>query len=125
MKRTILIAALAMAGTLLAAQGPQMPTFADFDRDGNKKVTEQEFQLTQQERMTQRAEEGRMMKNAANVPQFGDIDTNSDGFIDQAEFRNHQRSHMRSQRGGQGQGRGMGRGAGTFQRLHVGPSEKE
>ncbi|WP_353662854.1 EF-hand domain-containing protein [Hydrogenimonas sp. SS33] len=108
MKRTILMMAMAITGVL--AQGPQMPTFADFDRDGNGKVTQQEFQQTRQERMTQRAKEGRMMKNAQNAPQFGDIDTNGDGFIDQTEFRNHQRSHMRSQRGGQGQGRGMGRG---------------
>ncbi|BBG65743.1 hypothetical protein NNO_1040 [Hydrogenimonas sp.] len=105
MRVTVWIASLAVAGSLFAGQGAQMPSFADFDRDGDGKVTRQEFQKTQQERMEKRAAEGRAMRNAGNAPQFGDIDVNRDGVIDKNEFLNHQRSRMRSQGGGMGRGR--------------------
>jgi hypothetical protein len=65
------------------------------------KITQSEFENGQQKRMTQQAEAGKMMRNAANAPTFKDIDTNHDGVIDAAEFKTHQQSCM-------GQSKGMG-----------------
>jgi len=101
MKRTILIAVLAMTGTLFAGQGMQKPTFGDFDKNGDGKISRQEFELTRQERMKKMAEAGRMMRNAGNAPQFNDLDTNHDGYLEKNEFQNHQKQC------GQGHGRGM------------------
>ena len=103
--KTLLIVALMVTGLLAVGQGNMMPSYSDFDTDGNGKVTQEEFQNTQQKRMTQRAQEGRMMRNAGNAPVFSDIDTNGDGNIDKNEFQTHQ-ANKNSKRG---QGRGQGK----------------
>ena len=82
--------------------GRMMPTFSDFDNNADGKVTQAEFENTQQMRMTENAEAGKMMRNAGNAPMFSDIDTNKDGYIDQAEFQMHQASERK------GGARGMG-----------------
>ena len=68
----------------------QMPVFTDFDADGSGDISETEWTEGQTKRMKERAEEGRMMKNAANAPSFADIDTNKDGKITPDEFQQHQ-----------------------------------
>jgi len=65
-------------------------------------ITQAEFENTQQARMTKQAESGKMMRNAANAPAFGDIDANADGNIDATEFRNHQMNRMQQRPAGQG-----------------------
>jgi Fic family protein len=105
------IAALLLGSALLAAPG-MMASFNDFDTDGNGKITQTEFENTQQAKMAQQAESGRMMRNAGNAPAFGDIDTNKDGVIDATEFKNHQQTRMQNRPGGMGQGQGMKCGAG-------------
>lgn len=104
--KTLLIVALIVTGALAAGQGNRMMSYASFDTDGNGKITKVEFEETQAKRMAAQAEAGRMMRNAANAPQFSDIDANQDGIIDQAEFAKHQAS-----RRGQGNrnGKGMNR----------------
>lgn len=105
MKHTSL-AALLLGGTLFAAPG-MMSSFNDFDTNGDGKVTQTEFENTQQARMTKQAESGKMMRNAGNAPAFGDIDTNKDGIIDATEFREHRTTRMQERPGG---GKGMGKG---------------
>lgn len=100
MKR-LTLAGLLVSSALMAGMGYNMPSFGDFDTDKNGKITQAEFENGQQKRMTQQAEAGKMMRNAANAPTFKDIDTNHDGVIDAAEFKAHQQSCM-------GQGKGMG-----------------
>lgn len=85
-----------VTGALAMGKGNMMPSYSDFDTDGNGKITKKEFQKTQQKRMTQRAEDGRMMRNAGDAPAFSDIDKNNDGIIDKGELQKHQ---------GTGQGR--------------------
>jgi len=103
MKRFALTAIL-LGSTLFAAQG-MMSSFNDFDANGDGKITQKEFEKTQQARQQKQAESGKMMKNVGNAPTFGDIDANNDGVIDPTEFRNHQMNRMQQRPGGQGSGK--------------------
>ena len=95
-------------GSILMAGGVQnMPTFESFDVDKDGKVTQSEFEHVRAKRMQERAEEGRMMKNAANAPAFSDIDTNGNGYMEKNEFQIHQQNQRRKR--GMGQGKGMNR----------------
>ncbi len=86
--------------------GPGMnrPTFADFDRNGDGRISEQEFDTTRSERIAQRASEGRPMRGLAGAPSFAEIDRDGDGSISRAEFAAHQSA------GPKGRGPGPGRG---------------
>ena len=89
----------------------QMPMFADFDVDGNGVISETEWQEGQAKRMQERAEEGRMMKNAGNAPSFADIDTDKDGKVTPAEFQQHQMQQRGTPKNGMKcSGQGMGQG---------------
>ena len=120
---TPLAAALALiftSGTALAEQS-QIPSsgpvpFATVDSDGDGYISEKEFTHMRNERVRMRTEEGRMMRNMGNAPQFGDIDTDGDGRISQEEYQHHQQIRMEQrmqQRGGMGPGGGMGSGSNT------------
>jgi hypothetical protein len=104
------IVALLLTSALIAGQGNMMPSYGNFDGNGDGKITQTEFEDAQQARMIKQAEAGKMMRNAANAPTFADIDTNKDGIIDTNEFQIHQASHQRGS--GMGQGKGMGNGQG-------------
>ncbi|MFT7003173.1 MAG: hypothetical protein ACJAWW_000508 [Sulfurimonas sp.] len=103
--KNLWIVALIVTGALAAGQGNRMMSYSNFDTDGNGKVTQEEFETTQQARMTAQAEAGRMMRNAANAPQFSDIDTNKDGNIDKKEFQTHQANNWANRSSGQGKNR--------------------
>ncbi len=77
------------------------PTFATLDLNSDGKITQEEFTQAQAARMTQRANEGRQMKNAGNAPTFESIDSNGDQVVTPDEFSAFQMNHRR------GQGRGM------------------
>jgi Ca2+-binding EF-hand superfamily protein len=70
-----------------------MPTFADFDLDGDGKIVEQEFNTAHSKKMSEMAAEGRQMKHVGDAPGFTGIDTNDDGEISEAEFAAHQAEH--------------------------------
>ena len=101
--KNLLIVALISTGVFAASPGNMMPSYSDFDTDNNGKVTQEEFENTQQKRMTKRAEEGRMMRKAGNAPGYSDIDANGDGNIDKEEFQSHQSKNRQNR--GQGQGK--------------------
>jgi Ca2+-binding EF-hand superfamily protein len=67
-------------------RGMQMPTFEDFDLNGDGELLSDEFYEARAQRMRQRAEQGYMMRNAANAPSFEMIDTNADGKISPDEL---------------------------------------
>ena len=85
-----MVAVNAAAGRGGAGNNGNMPSFSDFDLDGNGVMTEQEFNEGHALRMAKLAEEGRQMKNVANAPGFAGIDSNSDGEISKEEFAAHQ-----------------------------------
>ncbi|MBN8450343.1 MAG: EF-hand domain-containing protein [Candidatus Accumulibacter sp.] len=103
-------ASAAPAGTRPAGgQGMQRPTFADFDRNADGRISEQEFDATRSERIAQRASEGRPMRGLAGAPSFAEIDRDGDGSISRAEFAAHRLAGQK----GRGPGQGMGPGSGT------------
>jgi len=79
-------------------QGHQMPTFKDFDLNGDGFLTEEEFIEARGQRVAQRAKEGRQMRGLSGMMQFSDLDQNRDGKVDENEFQasmlKHQQSHM-------------------------------
>ncbi len=103
-------ASTATAGTRPPG-GPGMhrPTFADFDRNGDGRISEQEFDATRSERIAQRASEGRPMRGLAGALSFAEIDRDGDGSISRAEFAAHQ------QAGPKGRGPGGGPGGAAAQ----------
>jgi len=84
------------------------PQFAQYDLNNDGAISENEFQEARTKRMTQRAEEGKMMRNVGKAPAFTDIDTNKDGALSQEEFQSHQAGQMQNK--GKTKGQGMGRG---------------
>ena len=71
----------------------KMPTFADFDLDGDGKIIEQEFNTAHAKKMSEMEAEGRQMKHVGDAPGFAGIDTNNDGEISEQEFATHQAEH--------------------------------
>ena len=108
--------------------GRNMPTFADFDLDGDGKIPEEEFNQARASRISERAKQGYPMRNIASAPPFSHIDTNGDGVISEEEFYSSQSLHrqqmqqqrvMRMQQGramhqGMRPGRDMGRNKPAF-----------
>ena len=82
----------AQAGEGMGMKG-NMPTFADFDLDGDGKIVEQEFNTAHDKKMSEMAAEGRQMKHVGDAPGFSGIDTNDDGEISEQEFAAHQAEH--------------------------------
>lgn len=76
-----------------------MPTFADFDLDGDGKIVEKEFNEGHAKRMSEMAAEGHQMKHAGETPGFAGIDTNDDGEISEEEFASHQAEHHKHMHG--------------------------
>jgi Ca2+-binding EF-hand superfamily protein len=74
--------------------GRSMPAFQDIDRDGNGRVSEEELNTFRGERMRQRAEAGRMMRNAGQAPDFKSMDRDGDGSLSPREFAEHQQEEM-------------------------------
>jgi len=74
------------------------PGYADFDLNHDGKVTQKEFYDAQAAIMTQKASEGKPMKNAANAPSFESIDANSDGVISETEFGTFQMQRMQAKK---------------------------
>lgn len=86
-------------GGMGRGMGRNMPSFAEFDLNGDGDLTKEEFYDARAKRMYDRAEQGYQLRNAASAPAFEEIDTNSDGKIDPDEFKTHQAQHrqMRNQ----------------------------
>ena len=112
MKAIGLLAFLGLFGGLaagdIASRGPI--SFEVYDKNGDGFISETEFYEVRGERMEQRAEEGRPMRNAGNAPDFAFFDSNGDGKISKPELLEGQNKRMQENRGnmGPGMGRGMG-----------------
>lgn len=94
----------------LPARGP-IP-FSVYDQDANGLISKQEFDAVQAKRMATRADQGRPMRNATNMPSFSKFDTNGDGQLTRDELRAGQQVQMQQRREGMRQGGGMGMGQG-------------
>lgn len=98
-----LVAVAFMVASVQAQQGMgqgrgmkgNMPTYADFDLNGDGQILEDEFNQAHAERMAKMAAEGRRMKHAGEFPGFSGIDTNGDGVISEEELTTHQAEHRK------------------------------
>ncbi|MDH5455157.1 MAG: hypothetical protein OEY37_03735 [Gammaproteobacteria bacterium] len=70
----------------------QCPEYADIDANADNAVTAEEFYQFRAKRMSERAAEGRKMKNAKNAPSFEDLDLDGDGNLSADEFAEHRAS---------------------------------
>ncbi len=70
-----------------------MPSFSDFDLDGDGVIVEPEFNEAHAKKMSEMAAQGHKMKHAGDAPGFSGIDTNDDGQISEQEFADHQAAH--------------------------------
>lgn len=70
-----------------------MPTFSDFDLDGDGTIVESEFNQAHAQKMSEMAAAGHQMKHAGDAPGFTGIDTDENGEISEAEFSAHQAEH--------------------------------
>ena len=77
-------------------KGMNMPAFSDCDLNGDGKILEEEFYQARNKRMSERAEQGYQMRNAAMAPPFSVVDANGDGEISAEEFTAHQSQMMKS-----------------------------
>jgi len=73
--------------------GRNMPSFADFDLDGDGSLTEQEFYQARANRIAERSQQGYPMRNLPNAPTFQSLDANGDGRLDPQEFAAGQAQH--------------------------------
>ncbi len=112
----LFVTGLCLVGTtLLVAE--TLPTagplpFNTYDKDNNQVITKKEFDAIKAQRMTQKFQDGRLMKNAGNSPTFLDIDTNVDGMITKEELTNHQQKRFNqriNQQNNMKKGMGQGR----------------
>ena len=90
MRNTVLVMALALAMAPAAFAAKPNDTgpisFKKMDANGDGIVSEAEFNKAHANRMSSRAEEGRMLKNAGQMAQFKQFDVNGDGKITAAEY---------------------------------------
>jgi len=113
----VVIAIIALPFVAKAESPPRHspPPFAEFDKDGDGFVSEEEFNSTRAERHAAMATDGRSMKGMASAPAFADLDTDGDGKLNEAELTAGQQAHMQAMREQhKGKGQGQGRGKPTF-----------
>lgn len=68
--------------------------FESYDKDGDGFITEKEYNVRKNERMTQRIEENRQLQNSTNSPKFSYFDINGDGKINKNEFTIRQQERI-------------------------------
>lgn len=101
--------------SLFAASNNAPMSFSSYDMNNDGQITSEEFNTVKANNMAQKAEEGRLMKNAANSPQFEDIDANKDGVISKEELQIFQQNRLQERKtymNSNGMGSGMGQGQG-------------
>ncbi|MGB5735600.1 MAG: EF-hand domain-containing protein [Thiohalocapsa sp.] len=72
-----------------------MPTFSEFDLNGDGGLTEQEFYDARAQHMRTRAQQGFPMRNAAHAPPFETVDGDGNGVVSPDEFAAAQAEHRR------------------------------
>jgi hypothetical protein len=73
--------------------GRNMPSFSEFDLNGDGSITEQELDQARANRIKERSQQGYPMRNLANAASFKSMDLNGDGRITAQEFSTAQAQH--------------------------------
>jgi Ca2+-binding EF-hand superfamily protein len=95
----MVVLGVAMATGAFAAQGSKVgnrqPTFNQFDLNGDGKITRSELSQVQSERIAQRKDGGRQVKNASRAQIFEKLDADDNGSISREEFATYQQQNLR------------------------------
>jgi len=75
-----------------------MPSYAEFDLNGDGKLLEDEFNQARANRIAERAKQNYPMKNSASMPSFSDIDLDGSGDVSAEEFAKHQVIHRKKRK---------------------------
>lgn len=78
----------------------QRPSFKELDTNGDRQITEEEFDAFRSDRIEERSEDERMLKNVSRIRAFSSFDKNKDGIISEEEFISHQRAINPNRNGG-------------------------
>jgi len=94
---------LALVATAALATDPAIPDrgpvpFDVYDTNGDGYIEQDEFGRIREQRVQQRVEQQRMMRNMGNAPDFADLDSDGDGRISREEMQIHQQQRQQ-QRG--------------------------
>ncbi len=111
MTLVLTMTALFSAGYAMAQMTPNSPaplSFSSYDTDGDNRVSKDEFYAARNDRIADRAKQGRMMKNLGNAPSFEQFDRDGDGYLTELEVVKGQLTHMQ-QRPQRARGGGTGR----------------
>ena len=98
----MVVLGVSVASSMLWAQqgmgkGPgSMAMFSEFDQNGDGIITQEEFEEARAKRMEERADDGRMMRNAGDAPTFEEIDLDGDGQVTKEEFRKHKQERYQN-----------------------------
>ena len=84
--------------------GRMLPSFQDFDADGDGRLTQTEFEQGRAQRIAERSQQGYPMRGLASAPSFAEMDTNNDGVLNPEEFRTAQARHHSAGARGMGAG---------------------
>ncbi|MBL3590247.1 MAG: EF-hand domain-containing protein [gamma proteobacterium endosymbiont of Lamellibrachia anaximandri] len=79
-----------------AGRGRNMPSFAEFDLNGDGAMTEDEFIEARGRRISERAKQGYMMRGLKNARPFSEVDQDGDGVVKESEFLQMQAQHRQS-----------------------------
>ncbi len=77
-------------------RGRNMPTFAEFDLNGDGAMTEDEFIEARGQRISERVKQGYMMRGLKNARPFSEVDQDGDGVVKESEFLQMQAQHRQS-----------------------------
>jgi Ca2+-binding EF-hand superfamily protein len=83
-------------GNMGPGRGDQMPSFSDFDLNGDGLLHQQEFEQARAQRIRERLMQGYQMRNLHNAPTFNAIDSDQDGTVSSQEFAAAQAQHRQS-----------------------------
>jgi hypothetical protein len=110
---TVGLGALLAASPLAVAQAPMgwrgPVAFPTLDRNGDGRVSADEFAAHRAERLAARAAEGRPLRNAAQAPSFALWDRDGNGYLTPNEVASGQQGRMATRGPGPGRGRGCWR----------------
>jgi Ca2+-binding EF-hand superfamily protein len=83
-------------GGMGPGRGQHMPSFSDFDLNGDGLLHQQEFDQARAQRIRERLMQGYQMRNLQNAPTFSAMDTDQDGSLSPQEFAAAQAQHRQA-----------------------------
>lgn len=90
----IAVAPISYAQGMGRGMGRNMPTFAEYDLNGDGAIVAPEFNAARAKRISERAQQGYQMRNLGRAPSFKDLDRDGDGTISAEEFSAHQAQRL-------------------------------